>query len=360
MDCLNNIIGLSQTECQCLEGQPDGYNESASGIFLDELDGFNIEHIRGADDCARGGYWDRMERAVTNAKTDFKSNLLACIGTTYKPRIDPLNVQLGAPNFTGSLNLNTNYAGVKLRSMQIKAGYMLINRIGILVNNSVPVTVVVYSNVNGGTLIYQSSPIAATANTLTWAAPATPIELPMFSYQTDIKYYVMLALDGTFQPKENKKDCGCGGVQRPYLKYMDFEGIKGNDITNIENTFNSTGNVCNGVVLDLSLKCKASEIICSSERPLDFEDDSDSQGMAFAIRFRAACILYEEVLSSTNLSRTTLVDREQMAANVARWTEDYKNWINYLCGNVNYEANGCYVCKDLATTLHKGYIAATR
>lgn len=360
MDCLNQIIGLSQADCQCLEGQPEAYNESASGIFLDQLEGFNIEHIRGADDCARGGYWDRMERAVANAKTDFKNNLLACIGTTYKPRIDPLRVQLGAPTFTGSLNLNTSYAGVKLRSMQIKAGYMIIERIGILVNASVPVTVVVYSNENGGTLIYQSSPIAATANTLTWAAPATPIELPMFSYQTDIKYYVMYALDGTYQPKENKKDCGCGGVQRPYLRYMDFEGIKGNDITNIENTFSSTGNVCNGIVLDVNLKCKASEIICSSERPLDFEDDSDSLGMAYAIRFRAAAILYEEVLSSTNLSRTTLVDREQMQANVTRWNEDYKNWINYLCGNINYSANGCYVCKDTATTLHKGTISAVR
>lgn len=360
MECLDNIIGISRSTCPCFEDdRPSDYNESASGKYLDELDYFNAEVVKGADDCGRGGYWERAQTAIENAKSDYKSDLLRCIGATYRPRINPLNVQLGHTGFKATQNLNKAYVGMKIMPYQIKSGYIIINRIGILVNQSVPVTVKIFSNVDNGTLVFQSSPINANGNILTWAAPAEPIELPMWSYQTNIQYYAVLEMNGTFQPKDNKKDCGCGNVQRPYLSYMDFEGVVGDDETNV-NVWSNTTSI-NGIVLDVQVKCKASDIICSDEHQLDFSDESDAMGMACAIRFRAAAKLYEEVLTSTNINRQTLMDREQMAKYIQFWNTEYQNWITYICSNFSTETGvtGCYICKDIQTTLQKNTIRAT-
>lgn len=364
MDCLDNIIGVTETDCDCLL-QGAGSDElsaaqtSDSGVFLDGLEGFNLTYVKsGDDDCARGGLFERSLKAIENAKQDFKTNFLACVGSTYKPRIDPLTVQLAGTTFSGSLNLSENYAGLKLLPMQVKGAFISLRRVGIMVNTSVPVVIKVFSNENDSTLIYTSSPINATANTLTWATLAEPLELPMWSYNTNIRYWVVYALDGTYQPKNTSKDCGCAGAQRPYLRWMDYEGTKGNDDSNMA-SFQGT-NGANGLSLDIDIRCKTQEIICGDENPLDFENDPDSMGIAFAIRFRAAARLYSEVLSSTNINRGTLLDREAAQKQVNEWNGLYTDWVNFLCGNVENGGNGCWVCRDTATTLHKSTIRATR
>jgi hypothetical protein len=359
MECLDNIIGLSETTCPCFDdNKPSDYNESKSGIYLDQLDGFNIELAGAADDCARDGIWARMERAVRNAKFDYKNNLLGCIGTNFKPRIEPLSIQLGQSTFKGSANITNNYAGVKIMPLQIKGGVIIIKQIGVLVNASVPVTVKVFSNVHdnntNSTLVFQSPPINATADTLTWATLSTPLELPMWSYSANIRYWVVYDLDGTYQPKNNKGGCGCAGVQKPYLRWMDIAGAKGDDANNPE-SFNST-EYFNGIVLDVQIKCKASEIICNSEKELDFEDDGYAMNIAYAIRFRAAAKLYEEILNTGVINRYMLLNREYVEAKIKEWNGEYMNWVNYLCANTNLSTNDCLVCRTTQTTLIKANI----
>jgi hypothetical protein len=352
MDCLNNIIGLSQTECLCLTSQlPTGsdeisdYNVSASGVFLDQLPGFNMNISSGADDCASGGIWERMNLARTNAIQDYKTNLLACLGMKYKPRINNFSGQLGQASFTGNLNLTSAYAGQKITPRQIKGGFITLKRIGILINQNANVTVHVYSNENTSTLIYSSTPIASAQNTLTWAALSTPLELPMWNDNQTIEYYVIMELNGTFQPKSNKQNCGCGGQKIPYAEWLVTTGANGNDIAN-PTSFRLTTEL-NGIVLDISATCKVSELICSSQYPLDFENDVNALSIAYAIRFRAAAILYENILGSDNINRFTMMNRDEMARNIVEWNNKYTEWINYACENSNnLNENDCLICKE--------------
>lgn len=364
MDCLNNIIGISQSTCPCLTeglGSDDisDLNISASGVWGDQLDNFNIDIAGGADDCNRGSFWERAERALRNAITDYKTQYLAAIGATHKPRIDTLNVQLGDSSFTGTLFLNNLYAGIKIMPIQIKGAYIVIKKLGIVTTGGSTVVVKIFNNINGGTLVFESSPINATPNSLTWGVPDEPIELPMWSYNGNIRYYVLMELDGSVYPKATKKDCGCAGVQRPYLQWMDFQGVKGDDPTNVDG-FSPTKET-NGIVLDAQIKCKASELICSEEYPLDFQDEAGALGTAYAIRFRWAAILYNEVLSTTNIDRTQLMNRDEIQNLANYWQQEYLNWINYQITNLNLDQNNCYVCKtNLATSLHKNFIRVTR
>lgn len=359
MNCLDKIIGLSETVCPCFdEDKPSDYNESKSGIFLDQLEGFNIELAGAADDCARDGIWARMERAVRNAKFDYKNNLLGCIGTNYKPKIDTLNTQLAGSTFQGSAPINpmtTAYAGIKLTPMQIKGGVLIIKRLGLMINTTTAVTIKIFSNVpsnnSNSTLIYSSTPINLVADTFSWTALSTPLELPMWSYGTNVKYYIAYELDGSYIPKNNTKDCGCSGTARPYLQWMDFTGFTGNNI-NEPTSFTDTVSA-NGISIDLQIKCKTSEIICSDEYPLEFEDDGYALNMAYAIRFRAAAKLYEELLNTGVINRYTLLNREYVAQKIGEWNTEYMNWINYLCANASFDKNDCLICRTNQNSLVK-------
>lgn len=358
MICLDNIIGLSETECECFDPKPAGYNTSASGIWLDQLEGFNLKVAAGADDCASGGLWERMDRAVRNAKVDLRKDLLGCIGKEYKPRAEFFKGQLGEATFKNPLTLPNSYAGIKVSPFQIKGGVIVLKRIGILINAAVPVTVKVFSTENGGTEIASyTTPVAVTANQLTWLSiTPNPLELPMWNYSHRVDYYVLLILNNAvFKPNNNKKDCGCGGVQRPYLNWLDFAGTTGNDVTNLS-TFQTTKEI-NGLVLDVEVKCQVSDLICDNERPLDFENDSFAQYLAYAVRFKAAERLYRELISTDQINRYSMMGGELHNTLIGSWGAAYLDCVQYLCSIINVDNNDCLVCRD-SRTIYKGKIKA--
>lgn len=367
MECLKNIIGLSKTKCECLTDQlPTGsdeipdYNVSASGVYMDQLPGFNINIASGADDCAKGGIWDRMYQAREQAIQDYKTNLLGCLGTRYKSRINNFHGQLGESSYKGNLSLTSYYAGQKIVPVQIKGAYLTINKIGVLINQSTNVTLYVYSNKNGSTLIYSSTPVAVTANTLSWAQLSTPLELPMWDdNNTQIIYYVLMGLNGTFQPKNNTKSCGCGGgPKEPYLNWLSISGANGNSLSSLS-TFKTTAQL-NGIVLNVDVKCKVSEIICSDQYPLDFENDVNALSMAYAIRYRADAILYEDLIGSDNINRMTMLNRDQLVRYITEWNDKFMEWINYVCQNTqNISENDCLICKEGQNDVIKRNIVVT-
>lgn len=350
MDCLNNIIGLSRTECECLlpAGSDDAQEiqESASGIYLDELDGFNINVAEGADDCAKGSLFDRMYRARENAIQDFITHTLGCINRKFKPRADVFAGQIGESTGATTANFSESQCGIKLTPGRIRSANITVNRIGIIINQAVNVTVKVYSRIQGesdGTELASyttSSPVSA--GLLTWLALEEELVLPMYSDAGRLEYYFLLQLDGTFQPKKNKKDCGCGGIKRPYLAWFDFIGTKGND--NFSNFGNTTE--LNGVTLDLKVTCNQSELICSEERPLDFEGSGTAREIAYAIRLKAGAKLYQDIISSDQINRHTMLNREYIEKKIEEWNAEYSNWVEWYCGAINVEANDCFVCRD--------------
>lgn len=349
MECLNNIIGLSETTCACQLPAPVDYNLSRSGIFLDQLEGLELRMNTGADDCEDGNIWERMTKAVRNATNEFTSDLLACVQTSYKPRKSNWGGLLGQTTFTGALNPMSSYAGIKIQALNLKGGYLFLKRIGVLVNQTQNVDVKIYSNENGSTLI-DTFTIAATANTLSYAviSPA-PLELPLWSDSTTmIQYYVLLDLTPlTFLPLNNKKDCNCGGAAaKPYLNWLDFNGGKINNVNDFNTFIPSNDKELYGLVLDVETKCKMAQIICTDEEPLDFENDGYAKKIAYTIRFKAGYLLLNDLYNSSNINRFTLMDKEKMVGYIKFYQEEYDKWINFLCQNVQMDNNSCFVCKS--------------
>jgi len=348
MECLNNIIGLSETLCECEGVPPEDYNVSNSGIFLDQLEGIELRALTGAESCEDGGVWDLMDRARRNSTNQFTADLLACVQMTYKPRKSNWTGILGQTTFTSTINPATTYAGIKVRALNLKGACMTLKRIGVLVNYTGNVTLKVYSNENNSTEIATYF-VSAVANTLTWFSIPVPLELPLWSYNVSpLNYYVLLDLTSApFLPLNNKKDCNCGGGNgKPYLNWIDFSGGKTSNVNDFNSFQESSNKELFGLVLDASMTCKMSQVICSDEEPLDFENDGYAKKMAYAIRFKAGYILLNELYNNSNINRFTLMDRERMVAYIKFFEEQYRMHIDFLCQNVQIDNNCCYVCKN--------------
>ena len=77
--CFENIIGLSRTDCECVEDRPVSAGTSASGLYLDELEGLSIRLADTKRDCGESSLWTMMARARENAVKDMVSDILACL-----------------------------------------------------------------------------------------------------------------------------------------------------------------------------------------------------------------------------------------------------------------------------------------
>lgn len=342
MACLDNIIKLSRTTCECFS-PPVGYNEGQSEIYLDELEGMSLEGLQGTQNCDQGDIWDMMTRARTSATLQAKADLLACIGSNYKNKRSNFSGIIGDTAFNSTLSLSQNMAGVKLSPYQIVGGYMTLTRIGLMFHATGPLTVEVYSNEDFDNPIATYN-VTTTANALQYVSLATPLKLPLWSERvSSLEYYVVYSIDGSVLPKNNKENCGCGKKSNvTYKSWTTITGIKGNSGTDFDKF--TTAKEMHGLVVDATFTCETERLICSDNMPLDFNDGRILQ-MGYAVRFKAGALLTQLILDSANINRFTLLGREALYGKRNHYNAQYEKWIAYLCENTEVENNDCLMCR---------------
>ncbi|MDQ3048840.1 MAG: hypothetical protein M3R27_14915 [Bacteroidota bacterium] len=341
--CLTNIIKLSQTDCECSEeNRPTDYNVGQTDVYLDEMEGMDLNMVKSAEDCEAGNLWELMSWAREEATKMFKADLLACIGKNYTSKRSVYTGLIGQTTFTSSLSLSGSVAGQKISFSNIEAGYMTIRRIGLALNTSLPVDVSIYDNDQFSDTPIATYTINAVANSLTYAILSTPLELPMSSTGVSrLEYYVVYERAG-FQPKDMKLDCNCGGTPPGWKQWISPKGIEGSgtDFSSF-----ATSKKTNGIILDVDMRCRIAQLICTENRPLDFSNEGYDMQIAFAIRWKAGALLIDKILVSGNINRYTMKDREALygARNHAR--KLYSDFIGYLCENKEVPEGGCLMCR---------------
>lgn len=343
MACLDNVIKLSRTECECFD-PATGANEGQSEVYLDELEGINLKLLSGAENCEQGEIWDIMVKARENATLALKADLLGCMQSRTMPKKPNYSGIVGSVINNASLSLTTSKAGILVKPYPTVGGTMTIRRIGLIMNASVAIQIQVFDNDE-----YQDTPIAqytinSVANSITYGTLTEPLVLPLWSKNVNcLEYYFVYTISG-FQPRNNGITCvPCsGGATRVVSdNWMSIKGIKG-DGTDYA-SFVTTGEL-NGLVLDADLSCEGSRVICSDEYPLDFTAGNGLQ-IAYAIRYKAGAILMDSILSSDEINRYTMMDREALYGKRAHYQKMYHDFIAYLCENTQYINNDCWICK---------------
>ena len=113
--------------------------------------------------------------------------------------------------------------------------------------------------------------------------------------------------------------------------------------TNI-NTRYGGYNYLNGLSLEIDVDCNYGMALCRDA--LNFQSDPLAIAIAFAVRYKAAEYLADWIFSSTKMDFTKLINRQNLATEVAGWIAKYDELIEYIAQNTNITNTDCLNCKD--------------
>ena len=125
LDCLNNIIGLSDTDCNCWDSSKpvdfDTLNESLSGLYVSQPNTIPIRWTNGAADCENGGVWDLLIQARKDAVRDLVADFLAANSQVRKEQFLPFT-KIGDPYYKRATLVRGDVAGAYIEPYDIRGG----------------------------------------------------------------------------------------------------------------------------------------------------------------------------------------------------------------------------------------------
>ena len=357
-DCYDYIIGLSRTECTCHDPKGDfelDYNTSYSGLYLDELQPLNI--LASLEKCEED-VWEAMDKSREEAIKQFVLDGGRELLMHNKLRTQPYSGVIGQRTNTRDRQLTTTYAGVHIIAKRRVGGKLTIKKIHTLFNFTGTVTVTVADNLGNtyGTYVLNTTEDTWTENDI------TDLELNLWSQFVDNVEYFIYYTRGSNQPRNNDACCNCKrymsfSPNRPYFlwghsdRYKWAEnvmvgGFDTDDISEFSNIDKNYGgyNNLNGLSLEVDIDCDYGLTLCKDS--MNFESDPLALSTAFAVRYKAAEILADWLLSSPQLSYAKLVNRETLVREQVLWVEKYKELITYIAQNTDITKTDCLDCKD--------------
>lgn len=358
LPCTENIIGITQETCECftegleiVDGDPpetddDWYQQSTSGLFLDELDG--IESMWSADESLTCDQTlaDFYEKARKTAIVKTQDEVLKQVNERLIKQDRSFIGSLGAKAFTKSVDISVDeFYGMFLKMRPIVDGVMVLNSVDTMFEETATFDVLIYKRYvesNAYELVDTIHDVASTANRHVKNALTAPMILPMYdTVDGELEYYFVYDHTG-HTPKNNMPTCGgCGRVEGKAAAYVTKYGVHGTDITNLSN-WSKTSSYAYGLSLRVEFRCDADSLICRMFETLN----EWKQQFAYAVLLKAGIIVHNNIIRSPEVSRAQMIDRDGVIAQMNIWEADYNKRLTWLAQNVNPAVNDCYMCND--------------
>lgn len=361
--CYQTAIGLSQKPCGCFDA-PTGYNTSDSGLYLDELEPLNA--IGGYDDCSGTSIWTMMSRAKTQGINAFLADTDALMKQHGQMRRNNFKGNVGESYNRDAVSTTYTYAGIRIRCARVKSGVLRIKKMGTCFNATGTVAVTIYNNRNE--VVSGPHTLDTTAGQKDETTLGTAIDLPLYDpYSLTTDYFIVYEIDQANLPRKNRLHCGCGGKKTPFsLLYNHYDdenprytgdiswanwlmvaGWQGDTLTDFDETTYYENAHLFGLFLNCEIYCNPSAILCDGDG-LDFESDPLAKSAAWAIRYRSASFMAQQVLLSTALNRPQQVNRDALTAARKEWDARYNEMVQFIAQNANYDDSDCIGCRPAA------------
>lgn len=364
-ECYSNIIGITQADCGCIaEGRPADYDESRSGLYLDEL--AEVATLVNLGDCEKS-VWDMMGEAIASATKLFIADTNALLGKRFRLKRKAVSGQvLGQIKHKDTYAPSKNYAQVTLSCAPVRGGYMTLKKLGGVFTQA------------GEVLVELSNSLGASIGTYTLTTipnkhveVSVGIELPLHSkYLQPLEYFLTYQFDMNNLPKATQLDCGCDGwepvfnKEAPYYQsvgahkrarwanYVMLGGREINSLAELEDEKMNLSNDMFGLSLEVDFACKVSEVLC--EEALDFTGNPLALSMALAVKYATGVKLASKVLRSSKLNRENMINTEDWELSALEWQEKYNEHVNYIVSQADYTTNDCLACKDVIGLTRRG------
>jgi hypothetical protein len=306
---------------------------------MDEIHGMNlrvIDSLGGAADI-----WEKMSKARENAINTFKTDIWGEILKYNEYRREKFVGEIGYRRFSQVISKDT-YHGMRLYS-EIRGGVFTLRGVTLGLNSTETVNLLIYDDFE---LLY-TIPIDSVANKPNYNA-ISPVDLDLQG-----NYYFIYTPVGT--PYNNKMTCGCGGfkwcfdIDHPCFKgsrdnwtqWVMAGGIHGDDPADRDDW--GVSFYAQGLRLHGEFKCDATDILCSESS--DFVNNEVDRAMAFAIAYKADEYLSYEISNSDEVSRYTLLGKDQLIDNMKYYSDRYTAMINFIAENIEPSRSDCLRCR---------------
>lgn len=341
MECLKNLIGISDSDCECLtEGltaeQRDEIKVSVSGLYLDRdlSGGINITDIKDFGAC--GIYFRMAKDAIKAAQMKFEADMELSLGNRYKTQKNAFRGDLGRLTFTQSLPKTKNFQFIEITPKIQTDAVMVLNRGRIIVNTSGTISVYILAKKGEGepSIIHMTT-VEAVAHRFTNFELPENANFPLQIGGENMTYYV--AWEGSTEtlPLNNSVLCGCSGGE-PHEAYVILKGGETDDLT----LLTGTDNFAHGLAIDVEIKCSVSQLVCR-----EFSNQNKiAVSSAWANLYKAGELLIEKVLNSSEISRITMMNREYLYGKRNHFRSEYEKHIAYLSYEVNVRDGNCFIC----------------
>lgn len=348
MDCLSEIIGITNTDCPCIidglePSEIEAIRRSTSGLYLDELEGgLSMRGVSQIDSCQDFAQMSLGARDVAVKK--LYADIMATLNQKYKTSKGSFTGSIGRPSYTANINVSNRYQYLRLRPLEFTDALLKVSAIRLIVDRVIDTTVKIIqtqTDGNQGTEIF-SQAVTTGANTYTnIPLGAAALELPLVVNGEIQEYYVVWDRGTTeAKPKDLKISCNCGGGVTGFDKYVH---VQGGEMDNIDMLgIKTKGGFTQGLSLDVDIRCVPGKLIC---REYD-NDNAIAVTMAWATMYKAGEILIESVMGSAEVNRYTMMNREYLWGKRNHFRKEYDSRIMYLSTVIDVSSSDCFICRE--------------
>lgn len=351
LECIKNIIGLSQSDCACLgvESKPVDWNTSLSGLFIDDIEmGVPLIMPTSSLDCGETSIWTLLEKARDEALNEFLTNYLIMLPKYQARKQNDYKFEFGSLKKVNKvLGLTKQYAGVYIKSIKQHRGSVLrVNNICLYVDSASAIDVEIYQVNDDYLELMHTETVNTTSNRNTCQAVSYSgnayIDLPLVNnYGESIEYFIMYDRTG-IQPWNVQYHCGCSSTKPQWMQEVYAGAIEVDDITTSRDA-SLNRSYTYGLKLDTELRCDPTSFMCND---LDFGSDGWSRAMAKTIQLFAQRKLVQYLIDSPRLNRFTILNTDSLFKKRSDINGEIEYRMEYLSARYPYTKSDCFICKD--------------
>lgn len=369
-DCLQNVIGLSNTSCDCWDSdKPIDFatlNTSNSGLYLSQPDTIPVKVTNTAADCEQGGVWDMLVTARDRGIKDVVSMFIELV----QARLTETRTTF--QNFVGTSTKNNfvipafDYQGIYFRPYYIKGGALVIDKVQLALTNitaPVDVDVFVYRGSDLTTSLGSTTVTLTASGQFAESSFSTPIAIDLGTIRDDEdeKIFVVYELPSGARVVNNETEIGCGTCggykarlkRNPQLEWnCEINGFESDSIANL-NTIRRASSYARGLRVNTSFYCDWWSWLCDIATNLNTIVSIGGQkanlGMQLADAIQAASVarLAEAIVNSPNMNRYSIVmDDVFYYKKISHYRKMAAQWIAFIADNMPEDVTDCLRCKD--------------
>lgn len=347
--CLENIIGLSEEECGCLDTAPEGFNTSVSGYYINDPEyGYPVLASALANaNCIEGSVWDVLDKARARALLDIEQDLLATLRKERRAGLYSWSGTMGETKSNRAAgSISQQYAGLILRPKHraIDISYVITALwAGFAHTGTVDV------EIGSNTIGYAPVPVtlATSAGKFVRTELETPVSLPLYdSAQAGLAYTISYETAG-ITPRLNRAHCNCGG--RPgWVNHFNVHGWRSDTaIADVDTSY--IPKLClqdwQGLAVEGYFACENLAFLCRLSE-LGGADMFSLLGRA--AQYKAAIRLMMADRHSPKVNQFTLLNAEERAARITQYQEGYFNIMLFIAHWMPAGATSCWDCLKAA------------